>query len=80
MSAYLRSAVDYDTTPWLGRITAPTLVVWGDDDIVIAPSAERHLARYIPGARWVVLEDCGHMPEVDCPDALTPLLASFLRR
>ncbi|TNF29392.1 MAG: alpha/beta fold hydrolase, partial [Deltaproteobacteria bacterium] len=79
VSGYLRNAVDFDATPWLPYLHAPTLVVWGDDDIVIAPSAGRHLAKHLPDARLEVLDDCGHMPEVECPDALTALLTGFLR-
>lgn len=79
VSGYLQNAVDFDATPWLRLIRAPTLVVWGDDDIVIRSSAGEHLAEHIPGARLEILEDCGHMPEVECPEALTPLLTGFLR-
>jgi len=71
-------ALDYDATPWLARITAPTLVVWGDDDWVIWSSAGEHLRDHIPGARMVELEDCGHMPEVECPEALVGALRAFL--
>jgi pimeloyl-ACP methyl ester carboxylesterase len=79
VTQYLRNATGFDATPWLAFVRAPTLVVWGDDDVVIAPSAGRHLAASIPGARLEVLEGCGHMPEVECPEALLPLLTAFLR-
>lgn len=71
-------ALDYDATPWLGGIEAPTLVVWGDDDWVIWERAGEHLRDHIPGARMVELGDCGHMPEVECPDALVKTLRAFL--
>ncbi|PIE20169.1 MAG: hypothetical protein CSA66_01280 [Proteobacteria bacterium] len=74
----LRDAVDYDATPWLGDVAAPTLVVWGDDDWVIWSAHAQHLAERIPDARLVVLDDCGHMPEVDCPQALAEALDTFL--
>ena len=78
VARYLRAATEFDATPWLGAIAAPTLVVWGEGDIVIGEGAGERLARGIPGARLAVLEDCGHMPEVDCPGALRPLLEAFL--
>jgi len=78
VASYLRNAVDFDATAWLEAVAAPTLVVWGDSDLVIREGAGEHLAQLIPAASWVVLEDCGHMPEVDCPGALTPLLVDFL--
>lgn len=80
VSEYLRNATDYDATPWLGRIAVPTLIVWGEDDWVIFPGAGDHLHESIPGSQLVHFEDCGHMPEVDCPEQLTPVLRSFLEQ
>jgi len=71
-------ALDYDATPWLGRIEEPTLVVWGADDWVIWERAGEHLRDHIPRARMVELDDCGHMPEVQCPDPLVETLRAFL--
>jgi pimeloyl-ACP methyl ester carboxylesterase len=54
----------------LGRVTADTLIVWGRDDrLVPLPYGER-LAELIPGARLVVVPDCGHMIWFEQPQAL----------
>lgn len=79
VATYLRSAVDYDATPWLGRIVMPTLIVWGERDLIIWPAVGRHLRDHIAGAELVVLDGCGHMPEVECPEALLPVLERFVR-
>ncbi|OIP41768.1 MAG: hypothetical protein AUK47_05835 [Deltaproteobacteria bacterium CG2_30_63_29] len=78
VSDYLRNATDYDATPWLGQITVPTLIVWGEDDWVIFPGAGDHLHESIPGSELVHFGDCGHMPEVDCPEQFVPVLRRFL--
>jgi pimeloyl-ACP methyl ester carboxylesterase len=78
VATYLTSAVAYDATPWLGRIVMPTHIVWGADDLVIWPGAGEHLRAHIPGATLSVLDDCGHMPEVECPDALLAVLQRLL--
>ena len=62
----------------LDRIVVPTLVVWGGQDRLIPLAhGERYAAR-IPGARLVVIEDCGHLPVIERPDAVCELLVDFL--
>ncbi len=62
----------------LDRIAAPTLVVWGGQDRLIPLAhGERYAAR-IPGARLAVIEDCGHLPVIERPDAVGDLLVEFL--
>ena len=42
-------------------ITAPTLIVWGDQDGLLTREDEEALSRAIPGSRLVVYEDTGHL-------------------
>jgi pimeloyl-ACP methyl ester carboxylesterase len=63
----------------LNRITAPTLVVWGRHDRLIPLAhGERYAAR-IPGARFAAIDNCGHLPAVEQPDALYALIRDFLQ-
>jgi pimeloyl-ACP methyl ester carboxylesterase len=57
-------------TPELRRITAPTLVIHGSADPLIAPSGGRATARAIPGAQLLNIEGMGH----DLPRAAWPRL------
>ncbi len=57
-------------TPELRRITAPTLVIHGSADRLIAPSGGRATARAIPGAKLLMIEGMGH----DLPRAAWPQL------
>jgi pimeloyl-ACP methyl ester carboxylesterase len=57
-------------TAELARITAPTLVIHGTADPLIAPSGGRATARAIPGAELVMIEGMGH----DLPRAAWPRL------
>ena len=59
-----------DRTPELGRITAPTLVLHGTADPLVAPSGARATARAIPGAQLVMIDGMGH----DLPRAAWPRL------
>jgi pimeloyl-ACP methyl ester carboxylesterase len=51
---------DRNRTKRLRRITAPTLVIHGKDDRLIAPSGGKATARAIDGARLLMLDDMGH--------------------
>jgi pimeloyl-ACP methyl ester carboxylesterase len=49
-----------DRTEELRRIEAPTVVIHGTDDRMIAPSGGRATAKAIPGAKLVTIEGMGH--------------------
>ena len=60
------------------RITAPTLIVWGDKDALFARVYQDALARAIRGARLVVYRNIGHGPFWEDPDRFTKDLTKFL--
>jgi proline iminopeptidase len=57
---------EYDLLPKLGRLGVPTLVIHGDYDIIPLACSD-HVARAIPGARLVVLKECGHFSFLERP-------------
>lgn len=64
----------------LGRLPAvpvPTLVVWGAADRVVAPSHGSAYAAAIPGARLEVIEEAGHLPQLETPGRLAELVQAF---
>jgi pimeloyl-ACP methyl ester carboxylesterase len=73
-------ATRQDSTPLLREITAPTLVICGEED-VITPRAEAEiLQRGIKGAELVMIPKSGHLPSMEAPEALNAALSSFLSR
>jgi pimeloyl-ACP methyl ester carboxylesterase len=62
----------------LGSITAPTLVVWGQQDRIIPVAHARVAAEKIPGARLEIYDHCGHMPQLEYPDKFNRLVMDFL--
>jgi pimeloyl-ACP methyl ester carboxylesterase len=64
--------------PLYGRITAPTLVIWGEADRWIPVARGADLADRIPGARLEVLPTAGHLVQEDQPDELVRLLCEHL--
>ncbi|MFI2562241.1 alpha/beta fold hydrolase [Nocardia farcinica] len=63
-----------DRTAEITRITAPTLVIHGDRDRLVAPSGGEAIAAAIPGARHVVIPGMGH----HLPDALARRVADHV--
>jgi pimeloyl-ACP methyl ester carboxylesterase len=48
-----------------GSIAAPTLLLWGREDVVTPPSIGERLVRQLPNARLVVYPRCGHFPMLE---------------
>ena len=68
-----------DTTPYLARIAAPTLLVWGDQDKVVPPSYAQIFSKAIVGKTKVKkIKSAGHMAEFDQPKAVAKAVVEFL--
>jgi proline iminopeptidase len=68
----------FDLLPTLTQLHVPTLIVHGDYDFIPLACAT-HIAEAIPGARLVVLRDCGHFAYLECPDAVREALGEFFQ-
>jgi pimeloyl-ACP methyl ester carboxylesterase len=64
---------------WLGRIRVPTLVLWGESDRVVTPEYGRAYSGLIPGARFEVIAEAGHHPEIEQPERFVERVAAFLK-
>jgi len=67
----------FDLRPSLARIEAPTLVITGELDFICGPACAADLSE-IPGARTVVLDDCGHFTFVETPERWRETVSRFL--
>lgn len=63
----------------IGEIRQPTLIIWGAEDEVFPPDVGRELQRLIPGAAFSLISQAGHMPQWEQPEAVNPLLITFLK-
>jgi pimeloyl-ACP methyl ester carboxylesterase len=64
----------------LPRIKCPALVIGGRQDIVTPPEAHSDLARSIPGAKLVLVDQAAHMITLEQPEAVNRSLRHWLRR
>lgn len=68
---------DPTLTDRLAKVAHPTLVVWGASDQVVDADYGRAYAQAIPDAEFRLLEGTGHMPQVETPEQLLPVLWDF---
>jgi proline iminopeptidase len=69
-----------DLRDGLGGIEADTLVITGRDDFICGPATAEALAEGIAKAELVILDDAGHMPYLEQPDAFRIAVERFLSR
>jgi pimeloyl-ACP methyl ester carboxylesterase len=60
------------------RVQAPTLLVWGKEDRLVPPVYAEEFSRRIAGARVEIVDQAGHAPHLEQPDAVAPLVRDFL--
>jgi len=67
-----------DHTPMLSGIRCPTLVMVGEADAITPVPMVRAMAAKIPGARFEVIADSGHLTTLERPAETTALLKAWL--
>jgi pimeloyl-ACP methyl ester carboxylesterase len=58
----------------LARWAGPTLLLWGQQDRYVPVRAMRNARRVYPGAHCVVIERCGHCPNLEYPATVAQAL------
>lgn len=67
-----------DSTSLLRAIDVPALVIAGEDDQIAPVAVMRQMARRIPGARFEIIPDAGHVSPLEQPQAVNQVLRDFL--
>jgi pimeloyl-ACP methyl ester carboxylesterase len=67
-----------DLSDHVGNVKLPSLVVSGDHDWSVPLGSSVRLAEALPGARLVVIPDCGHVPQQECPEPFLGAVGAFL--
>ncbi|MGD9701177.1 MAG: alpha/beta fold hydrolase [Acidimicrobiia bacterium] len=70
----------YDDREELGRLVAPTLLVWGDDDELVDEEMQTELVSLIPNAELLVYAGAGHTPRWDAPARFAADTAALVER
>ncbi len=72
-------ATRLDERPGLGRVSCPTLVLAARNDRLCPVARHEEIARLVPGARLVVVEDCAHLSPLERPAAVGSHLRGWHR-
>lgn len=67
-----------DSRPRLGEIAAPVLLIWGEKDGITSRAHHEEIADAIAGAGLAVVPGAGHLPTVEAPGVVVPLLTDFI--
>jgi pimeloyl-ACP methyl ester carboxylesterase len=67
-----------DLTPFLGKITAPTLLLWGDTDVLADESQQVAIGEGIAGAELRVYRGGGHAVHWETPERVAADIAAFV--
>lgn len=67
-----------DSAATCATIDAPTLIIVGDEDVATPPSEARALQKLIPNSRLEVLEQAGHLSNLERPAAFNTVVSEFL--
>ena len=62
----------------MGKVHAPTLIIWGRDDLLIPLAMGEQLHQGIAGSQMTVIEGTGHIPMVGKPAEFNEAVTKFL--
>lgn len=78
LSADLPGLVAHLLDGRLGEVTTPTDLLWGASDRLIPLAYAERLRSAMPAVRLTPIEQCGHVPQVECPERFGARLAELL--
>ena len=65
--------------PLLGALDMPVLVLWGAQDQILDVSSMEVMRPLMPHAQFVVLKDCGHLPQIERAEESAGVYREFLK-
>ena len=77
--ALAKSAIRHNLGDELGQIKVPTLLIWGKNDKVTPPFVAEDFHKLIPNSELAFIDQCGHAPMMEVPNAFNEILEQFLK-
>jgi len=75
-----RSADKEIVTDQLDQLGMPTLLVWGNNDVITPPDVGEEFRDALPNAELHFIDKCGHAPMIEHPQAFNEIMLGWLRR
>ena len=76
---WYRAAFSYPQSKKMGKITAPTLIVWGKPDLYLDEGMAPLASKYVDNLTVKCIEDSNHFVQMDRPDESNRLVREFLQ-
>jgi 3-oxoadipate enol-lactonase len=74
-----KASMNHDLKDRVSEITAPTLILAGEEDILIPLRYARILREKIKNSTLVTIKNCGHAPPIEKPDEFNRIVMNFLK-
>jgi pimeloyl-ACP methyl ester carboxylesterase len=71
--------LEYDDAGGLARVTAPTLLLWGDRDALFSRAEQDRFIAALPGASLTIYEETGHCPNWEQPEQVAADIREFVQ-
>ena len=78
--ALAKSAIRNNLGEELNKIKTPTLLIWGNNDIITPPFVAQEFNKLIPNSELHFIDKCGHAPMMEVPHEFNEILSGFLKK
>jgi 2-hydroxy-6-oxonona-2,4-dienedioate hydrolase len=78
--ALAKSAIRHNLGEELSAIKTPTLLIWGNNDIITPPFVAKEFNKLIPNSELHFIDQCGHAPMMERPNEFNEILNGFLKK
>jgi pimeloyl-ACP methyl ester carboxylesterase len=78
--ALAKSAIRSNLGEELNQIKQPTLLIWGNNDVITPPFVGREFNKLIPNSELYFIDKCGHAPMMEVPQEFNQILDKFLTK
>ena len=75
-----KSAQRHNMAKDIQSITAPTCLIWGNNDTITPPFVGKEFNKLIPNSELHFVDKCGHAPMMEVPDEFNRILDGFLQK
>jgi pimeloyl-ACP methyl ester carboxylesterase len=75
-----KSAIRHNMADELHKIKQPTLLIWGNNDIITPPFVGEEFHKLLPDSELYFIDKCGHAPMMEVPDEFNRILEKFLQK
>jgi pimeloyl-ACP methyl ester carboxylesterase len=80
LHADLLAAAQFDSSPWISSVKLPTLVVWGNNDMITPRKLPQDLAGCLPAGEFRIIQDAGHVVMLDARDEFNEAIKGFMEK